>query len=84
MEFSRQEHWGGLPVPSPGDLPDPEIEPWSLQCRQILYCLSHQGNLFNPNIGIIFQTPFIPEWNKPVILYYIMNTSHNTMAFLGI
>ena len=26
MEFSRQEYWGGLPFPSPGDLPDPEIE----------------------------------------------------------
>ena len=23
MEFSRQEHWSGLPFPSPGDLPDP-------------------------------------------------------------
>ena len=29
MEFSRQEHWSGLPYPSPGDLPDPEIEPRS-------------------------------------------------------
>ena len=27
MEFSRQEHWSGLPFPSPGDLPDPGIEP---------------------------------------------------------
>ena len=29
MEFSRQEHWSGLPFPSPGDFPDPGIEPWS-------------------------------------------------------
>ena len=29
MEFSRQEHWSGLPFPSPGDLPDPGIEPRS-------------------------------------------------------
>ena len=27
MEFSRQEYWSGLPFPSPGDLPDPRIEP---------------------------------------------------------
>ena len=27
MEFSRQEYWSGLPFPSPGDLPDPWIEP---------------------------------------------------------
>ena len=29
MEFSRQEYWSGLPFPSPGDLPDPMIEPQS-------------------------------------------------------
>ena len=29
MGFSRQEFWSGLPFPSPGDLPDPEIEPRS-------------------------------------------------------
>ena len=29
MEFSRQEYWNGLPFPSPGDLPDPGIEPGS-------------------------------------------------------
>ena len=27
MGFSRQEYWRGLPLPSPGDLPDPRIEP---------------------------------------------------------
>ena len=29
MEFSRQEYWSGLSFPSPEDLPDPGIEPWS-------------------------------------------------------
>ena len=27
--FSGQEYWSELPFPSPGDLPDPEIEPGS-------------------------------------------------------
>ena len=27
--FSRQEYWSGLPLPSPGDLPHPGIEPTS-------------------------------------------------------
>ena len=27
MEFSRPEYWSGGPFPSPGDLPNPEIEP---------------------------------------------------------
>ena len=26
MGFSRQEYWRGLPLPSPGDLPNPGIE----------------------------------------------------------
>ena len=26
MEFSRQEYWSGLPLPSPGDLPNPGIK----------------------------------------------------------
>ena len=30
MGFSRQEYWGGLPCPSPGDLSDPGIKPASL------------------------------------------------------
>ena len=29
MGFFRQEYWSGLPFPSPGDLPDPGIEPRS-------------------------------------------------------
>ena len=29
MGFSRQEYWSGLLFPSPGDLPDPEINPIS-------------------------------------------------------
>ena len=46
MEFSRQEHWSGLPCPSPGDLPDPGIEHWSpaLQADSLLSELS--GNYY--------------------------------------
>ena len=37
-EFSRQEYWSKLPLPSPGDLPKPEIEPGSpaLQADSLL------------------------------------------------
>ena len=30
MEFSGQEYWNGLPLPPPGDLSDPGMEPMSL------------------------------------------------------
>ena len=36
MGFSRQEYWSGLPCPSPGDLPDPEIKPPALQADSLL------------------------------------------------
>ena len=38
MGFSRQEYWNGLPVLSPGDLPDPGTEPGSpaLQADSLL------------------------------------------------
>ena len=29
MDFPRQEYWRGLAFPSPGDLPNPELEPRS-------------------------------------------------------
>ena len=29
MGFSRHEYWSELPCPTPGDLPDPGIEPMS-------------------------------------------------------
>ena len=40
MELPRQEYWSGLPFPSLGDLPDPEIEPRSLalQAVSLLFC----------------------------------------------
>ena len=38
LGFSRQEYWSGLPFPSPGDLPNPGIEPRSpaLQADSLL------------------------------------------------
>ena len=45
MEFSRQEYWTGLRFPSPGDLPDPGIEPRSPTLQAYALHLSHQGSL---------------------------------------
>ena len=39
--FPRQRHWSGLPFPSPGDLPDPGIEPTSPALRVNSLPLSH-------------------------------------------
>ena len=46
MNFSRQEHWSGLPHPSPWDHPNPGTEPASpaLQIPVDSLPLSHQGS----------------------------------------
>ena len=46
MGFPRQEHWSGLPFPSPGDLPDPGIEPVSPAWRAYSLPLSHRESPF--------------------------------------
>ena len=58
--FSRQEYWSRLPCPSPGDLPDPGIEPMSPHCRRILYQLSYQGRPLVCLFGLSFW-PFRTE-----------------------
>ena len=37
MEFSRHEHWSGLPFPPLGDLPNPGIEPRSPVLQGVSY-----------------------------------------------
>ena len=48
-----QEYWSGLPCPSPGDLPDPGIEPMSLMStctgKQVLYHERRVGSI--PGLG---------------------------------
>ena len=64
MGFPRQEYWSDLPFPSPGELPDPEIEPASL-ALQILYLSEPLGKPVKVKFNSflfkypIFQVPFI-------------------------
>ena len=44
MGFSRQEYWSGLPFPSPGDLPNPGIEPGSPGLRADALPSEPRGN----------------------------------------
>ena len=57
MEFPRQEHWRGLPFPTPGYLPNPGIEPASPALQAGSLPLYHLGSLMyiapllNPKIS---------------------------------
>ena len=42
--FPRQEYWSGLPLPSPGDLPDPEFKHTSPAWQVNSLPLSHLGS----------------------------------------
>ena len=46
MGFSRQEYWSGLPFSSPGNLPDPGIEPRSPALQTDVLSSEPPGNLW--------------------------------------
>ena len=48
MGFSRQEYWSGLPLPSPEELPNPGIEPWSPASQADSLPFELQGSLTFP------------------------------------
>ena len=78
LGFSRQEYWSGLPFPSPGDLPEPRIEPRSpaLQADSLPTELEHR------NLGCMAECKGVVEkgWDdylipspqnfSPLLLYY--------------
>ena len=43
MDFARQEHWSGLPLPSSGDLPDPGIESMSPALASLFFTTEPPG-----------------------------------------
>ena len=44
MGLPRQEYWSRLPFPSPGDLPNPGIEPTSPVLQEDSLPLNHLGS----------------------------------------
>ena len=69
MEFSKQEYFSGLPLPTPGDLPDPGIKPLSPASPALAggffitvspgkprwLCSQHRTSTVIPNIFIKLQ-----------------------------
>ena len=62
MGFSRQEYWSGLPFPSPGDLPDPEIEPLSTCIIGRRFILSHLSHFYFL-IVVVFDILVLSLWD---------------------
>ena len=58
MGFSRLEYWSGSPFPSPGDLPNPGIEPRSPALQADSLPAEPQGK---------------PKGNLILDIYYLLN-----------
>ena len=69
MGFSRQEDWSGLPFPSPGDLPDPEIEPRPPTLEADTLTSEPPGK---PNQVILYNL-----FNLAVSFFWFVKSSHN-------
>ena len=59
MGFSRQEYWSGLKFPSPGDLPNPGIEPRSSALQADSYQMSYKES---PYIYTFLYIWGLPWW----------------------
>ena len=70
MEFSRQEYSSGLPFPSPGDLPNPGIEPESPTFQADSLLSEPLGKMYNLciyiyiNICVDFYVDFCVHENN--------------------
>ena len=74
MGFSRQEYWSGLPLPSPGDLPNPGIKPQSptLQADSLLSELPRKPQRAQRLCPVqtwgvwMFEEGSQPAWDSPL------------------
>ena len=74
MEFSRQEYWGGLPFPSPGNLPGPGIEPGSPAL---------QANSYSPSQQVYYALLYFKGiWEFSVKHSVVKRTPHSLLSHL--
>ena len=80
-DFSRQEYWNELPFPSPGDLPDPGIEPTSPALQADSLPTELQGKL---KWSISFKQKFFKKYNESQYneLYFYICNLHNIVPQL--
>ena len=74
MGFSRQECWSGLPFPSPGDLPNPGIEPRSpaLQADALPVIKYYLGDFIEYfQINNAYLRKAVIPGNQRVSVYYL-------------
>ena len=77
MGFCRQEYWSGWPFPSPGDLPDPGIEPRSPALQADALPSESPGKPLSNFILCLLNIKMCPRFfhlkqvNKKIFLFHI-------------
>ena len=74
MGFSRQEYWGGLPCPPPGNLPDPGIKPASLTSPALAGGFFTTSATWEP---LFYGGCYLSHLVSSVILTSIFDVLHN-------
>ena len=72
MEFSRQEYWSGLPFPSPGNLPDPRIEPRSPALQVDSLPAEPQGKPDLREMATKYRLCLEPDSNTPGVKCHLL------------
>ena len=85
MGFSKPGYWSGLPCPSPGDLPNPGIEPWSPTLQVVPSPAEPPGKPKNTTVGrlSLLQQIFPPrnQTGSEVIVTKSCSTLCNPMDY---
>ena len=63
MGFSRQGYWSGLPFPSPGDLPNPGIEPRSPALQADPLPSEPSGEIMESEEGVVTDVLYL-DWGS--------------------
>ena len=83
MEFSRQEYWGGLPFPSPGDLPNQWFEPTSPALAGGFFTSQLPGK---PMISFTVAQEYQIGWHTLDCIFYLLSymaTRVSKVTYLG-
>ena len=89
MGFPNQEHWGGLPFPSPGNLPDPGIDKpillWAIantECPNNIAYVSSPRELIGVQLSYyVFWESGVPSFIFPSSVWRALNSVNTGFLF---
>ena len=86
--FPRQEYWSGLPCPSPGDLPNPGIEPVSLTSPALAGKFFFTGATWETHISYRCAREWVTifkDYTPPIVIikYWLYSLCHTLYILIA-